>query len=61
MVRTQIESYLDTYSLEDILEFNDLTEEDVLTVLVEQELVLLPVKPTDVSWSTRRINKNVAP
>lgn len=49
MVRTQIESYLDTYSLEDILEFNDLTEEDVLTVLVEQELVLLPVKPTDVS------------
>lgn len=38
--------YLDTYSLEEILELNDLTAEDCLEFLVEEGFVELPeVKP----------------
>jgi hypothetical protein len=38
----EIENVLDTYTLEDILELNDLTEVDVLYFLVEEEFVDLP-------------------
>jgi hypothetical protein len=49
MVRTEIERYLDTYSLEEILNENDLTEEEVLTVLIDQEMVHLPnPRPADI-------------
>lgn len=35
-------SILDVYSLEDILELNDLTTEDCLSFLVENDFVTLP-------------------
>lgn len=39
---------LETYSLEDILELNDLTPEDALEFLVEEGLVELPeIQPLD--------------
>jgi hypothetical protein len=44
----EIESILQTYSLEDILDYNELTEEDALLFLVEEEFLELPdVKPCD--------------
>jgi hypothetical protein len=44
----EIESILQTYSLEDILDYNELTEEDALLFLVEEEFVELPnVQPLD--------------
>jgi len=46
--RDVIEKYLDTYSLEEILEFNELTEVDALLYLVEQEFLRLPIKPVDL-------------
>lgn len=47
---TEIERILDTYSLEEIFQLNGLTEEDVLTFLVEQNFVSLPdPRPVDVS------------
>lgn len=46
--RSVLESYLETYSLEEILEDNNLTEEEVLEFLVESDLVSLPLKPADV-------------
>lgn len=38
----QIENILQTYSLEEIFELNDLTEEDVLFFLVKEEFLTLP-------------------
>lgn len=44
----EIESILDTYTLEAILELNDLTEVDVLCLLIKHKLVELPEpKPLD--------------
>jgi len=41
-----LSNILETYSLEEILELNDLTTEDVLELLVEEGYVTLPeVKP----------------
>jgi hypothetical protein len=37
-----ISNILQTYSFEEILELNDLTEEDTLLYLVEQEFLELP-------------------
>lgn len=39
---SNIESLLDTYSLEEILELNDLTEADALLYLVKQGFLELP-------------------
>lgn len=40
---------LQTYTLGEILEYNDLTEEEALTFMVEQGLIILPnPKPLDV-------------
>lgn len=40
---------LQTYSFEEILELNELTEEDVLLFLVEEEFLQLPnPKPVDL-------------
>lgn len=45
-----IESVLETYSFSEVLELNNLTEEDALLFLVNEELVELPdVKPLDLS------------
>jgi hypothetical protein len=39
---------LETYSLSEILELNDLTEEDLLEFLVEEGMIKLPdIKPLD--------------
>jgi hypothetical protein len=44
-----IDKYLATYTLEEILELNELTESDILLYLVEQEFVKLPnPKPCDL-------------
>ena len=44
----EAEKILDTYSLEEILEQNELTEADVLLFLIEEEFVELPEpKPVD--------------
>jgi hypothetical protein len=41
-------SILETYSLSDILELNDMTEEDLLEYLVEEGIIKLPeIKPLD--------------
>lgn len=43
---TEYTDFLETYSLEEILELNDLTVEDCLEFLVEEGFVELPeVKP----------------
>lgn len=43
------ERYLATYSLEEILELNELTEADALFFMVEEEFLKLPsVKPVDL-------------
>jgi hypothetical protein len=45
----EIENILDTYSLEEILELNDLTEVDVLYFLVDEEFLILPEpRPVDL-------------
>lgn len=42
--------YLETYSLEEILELNELTEADALFFMVEEEFLKLPsVKPVDLN------------
>ena len=46
MVITKAERLLDTYSFDELLEVNDLTEEDVVTVLLEQDLITF-IKPVD--------------
>lgn len=44
-----IEKYLDTYSLEEIFEYNELTEGEVLEYLVTQNFLRLPnPKPVDL-------------
>ena len=43
-----IEHILETYSLDDILEFNELSEVDVLFFLIQQRFLELPnPKPVD--------------
>ena len=42
MYYSEIEKFLEVYSLEDILEFNDLTEVEVLDYLIQQKFVSLP-------------------
>ena len=46
MVITKAERLLGTYSFDELLEVNDLTEEDVVTVLLEQDLITF-IKPVD--------------
>ena len=46
MVITKAERLLGTYSFDELLEVNDLTEEDVVTVLLEQDLISF-IKPVD--------------
>lgn len=44
-----IDKYLQTYSLTEIFELNELTEEEVLLYLVEQEFIELPTpSPVDL-------------
>lgn len=46
---------LETYSLEEILELNDLTAEDALEYLVEQGIVDLPdIRPLDFDASSTK-------
>lgn len=46
---TNAEKVLQTYSLDEILELNDLTEADLLDLLIENGLIELPeVMPLDV-------------
>lgn len=42
MIKRECENILQSYSLEEILELNDLTEDEVLYFLVEQEFIKLP-------------------
>ena len=45
---TLYSTYLDTYSLEEILELNDKSEEDCLEFLVEERFIDLPkIKPLE--------------
>lgn len=45
----EVENVLQTYTLEEIFDHNELTEEDVLLFLVEQEFLTLPdPKPLDL-------------
>jgi hypothetical protein len=45
----EVESILTVYTLEDILVYNELTEEDVLYFLIEEEFLELPeIKPIDL-------------
>jgi hypothetical protein len=43
-----IEKYLDSYSLEEILNLNEWTEADALLQLVEDGHIELPVPPVDL-------------
>lgn len=46
---TYIDKYLATYTLEEILELNELTESEALLYLVEQNFIQLPnPKPCDL-------------
>lgn len=40
------ERLLQTYTFEELLEINDLTEEDVVSVLLEQDMIQF-IKPVD--------------
>lgn len=42
MKRKEIEIVLETYSLEEILEQNDLTDTDVVLLLLENKMIELP-------------------
>lgn len=45
----QTEKLLDTYSLEEVLEYNELTEAEALLVLFEQEVCQIPEpRPVDL-------------
>jgi len=45
-----LSKYLETYSLEEIFELNDVTEEEVLDYLVTQNFLELPdPKPVDLN------------
>lgn len=47
---TDYGKYLETYTLEELFELNDLTEEDILKFLVEAEFLVLPTpKPVDLN------------
>lgn len=49
MILSEIERVLQTYTLEEILELNDVTEEEVLTFLVATKFVTLPdPQPVDI-------------
>lgn len=44
-----IEKFLETYTLEEILELNELTEADALYFMVKEEFIQLPsIKPVDL-------------
>lgn len=44
----EIESILQSYSLEEILEYNDVSPEDALEFLVDEEFIKLPaIKPLE--------------
>jgi len=45
------ERILETYSLEEILEYNDLTEAEALEVLDDLIELRLPPIPVDARWS----------
>jgi hypothetical protein len=45
-VSIKVEKLLDTYDFEELLEINDLTHEDVIEVLLEQDLISF-IKPVD--------------
>lgn len=38
----KIENYLETYTLQEVIESNDLTEAEVLLYLIEEEYLFLP-------------------
>jgi hypothetical protein len=42
---------LQTYTLEELLEMNDLTEEDVVDILIEQDMIRF-IKPVDYDTPT---------
>jgi len=42
LIISEYRNILETYTLEDILEMNDLTEEDALEFLVEEGFIELP-------------------
>ena len=45
----EIEKVLQTYTLEEILEHNEITEEELLYILIEEHILELPApKPIDV-------------
>ena len=46
LTTTKAELLLDTYDFDELLEVNDLTEEDVVTVLLEQDIISF-IKPVD--------------
>lgn len=49
---TDYGKYLETYSLEELYELNDVTEEEILKFLVETEFLVLPtIKPVDLHVS----------
>lgn len=44
----RFDKYLETYTLEEILELNDLTETEALGLLIEAGAIQLPLKPVDI-------------
>ena len=46
--RVAVTKYLETYTLQEILEWNDITEEECLEYLLDEGFLQLPLKPTDV-------------
>jgi hypothetical protein len=51
---SRLSKVLQTYTLEEILEFNDLTEEEVLFFLVEEDFIQLPdPKPVDFYYDDK--------
>ena len=55
-----IEGILDVYTLEEILEFNDLSLQDALLFLVEEEFLELPdIRPLEFEWNTINVWLNV--
>lgn len=49
MLRSAVEKLLETYSFEEVLELNDLTEIDVLQILLKHRHINLPeILPVDL-------------
>lgn len=47
-MKTKVEQTLEIYTLQEILELNEVTEEDTLLFLIEQKFIQLPnPKPLD--------------